>query len=75
MARRTPSKHQPPLIRPSFKAAIQWMADNDDTEWVGETADDDGPISVTAALVADLFGADHARVTESLRRALRKRQP
>jgi hypothetical protein len=69
MAYRTPANTQPPLIKPSFRAAIQWMADNDDTEWL----EDDEPIlSVTAALVADLFGAEPKRVIRSLRRALAK---
>lgn len=70
MAYRTPSKTQPPLIKPSFRAAIQWMADNDDTEWL---SDEEPTLSVTAALVADLFGAEHERVVKSLRRALEVR--
>lgn len=69
MAYRTPGKTQPPLIKPSFRAAIQWIADNDDTEWL---ADDEPILSVTAAFVADLFGSDEARVIRSLRRAIAK---
>ena len=69
MAYRTPSKTQPPLIKPSFRAAIQWMADNDDNEWL---LDNEPILSVTASLVADLFGAEHERVVKSLRRALAK---
>lgn len=69
MAYRTPSKTQPPLIKPSFRAAIRWMADNDDTDWL----DDEEPIiSTTASLVADLFGAEPDRVIKSLRRALER---
>lgn len=41
----------------SYKQAIKWMVDNDDTDWV--EAD---PQSVAAALVADLFGRTDLQV-------------
>lgn len=56
------------MKRPGYREAIRWMVDNDDTEWV----DVDDPGSVTAALVADLFGVSDERVRDDLRRALRK---
>lgn len=42
----------------SYKQAIQWLVDNDDTEWVVE----EGYLSVTACLVADLFDKDSIKV-------------
>lgn len=56
-------------MRASYKAAIKWMVVNDDTEW---TRDDDPMLSVTASLVADLFGKTDAVVTADLRRVLKK---
>ena len=54
------------MKRPSLKTAIAWIADNDDTEWVnGEGAN--GSPSVTAALVADLFGTDEEHVRRAIR--------
>jgi len=55
-------------MRASYKAAIEWMVENDDTEWIGC----DDPHSVTAAMVADLFGKDDETVRADLRRALKK---
>lgn len=52
-----------------YKDAIQWIADNDDTEWVEEDA---GTESVTAALVADLFSKTTEQVREDIKRALRR---
>lgn len=55
--------------RPSFKQAVEWIAGNDDTEWVaGEPDSAIGCPSVTAALVADLFGY----TTEEVRAAIVK---
>lgn len=52
-----------------YKDAIQWMVDNDDTDW----CDEDGAcLSVTASLVADLFGKTDEQVREDLARALAK---
>ena len=48
----------------SYRAAIAWMVLNDDTEWV----DNGDPQSVTAALVADLFGKDDDKVLQDLKR-------
>jgi hypothetical protein len=62
-------KRAPRRARPSYRAAIIWMVLNDDTEW----ADDAEPsLSVTAALVADLFGRTDAEVLASLRREIRR---
>lgn len=49
----------------SYKAALQWIVANDDTEWLPE-----GPISVTATLVADIYGKDEDVVRRDLVRAV-----
>lgn len=50
-----------------YKAAIKWIVDNDDTQWVA----DEKPIqSVTAALVADLFGKTDEQVFSDIKKGL-----
>jgi hypothetical protein len=51
--------------RPGYREAIEWIALNDDTEWLNAEY---GSPSVTACLVADLFGVTTERVTADLRR-------
>lgn len=58
------------MKRASYREAIRWIADNDDTQWLN---DDEPMFSVTAALVADLFDVDTDRVTKDLRRELELR--
>ena len=55
------------MLRPSYRLAIEWLANNDDTEWLN---DEYASVSVTCALVADMFGVDVERVTRDLKRAL-----
>ncbi len=56
--------------RVSYRAAVTWIAENDDTAWL----DDDEPIlSVTASMVADLFDKTEVQITGDLRRALKTR--
>lgn len=57
------------MKRASYRHAISWIALNDDTEWLN---DEYGSCSVTAALVADLFGVTDDKVTADLRRFLEK---
>ena len=52
----------------SYKQAIAWMVDNDDTEW----ATNGDPGSVTAAIVADLFNKTDEQVRADVQRALGK---
>lgn len=55
------------MNRPSYKNAILWIVENDDTEWL----DDETPItSVSAALVADLFGVSDQKIIKDLNKAL-----
>lgn len=57
-------------MRPSFKAAIAWLDENDDTDWV---VDDPQTPSVTACLVADMFGKTDSEVLAALFAARTKR--
>jgi hypothetical protein len=59
------------MKRPGYREAIFWIAANDDTEWL---RDEDPILSVTAALVQDLFGAETGRLITDLRRAVAKRE-
>ena len=59
------------MKRASYREAIRWLADNDDNEWIED--DEDMSVSVTAALIADIFDVPQERVKDDLRRALDKR--
>lgn len=52
---------------PKYKDAINWIALNDDTSFLD---DDSSCDSVTAALVADLFGKTPQQVRKDLIKAL-----
>jgi hypothetical protein len=53
------------MKRASYKTAVEWMAYNDDTTWLDE---DEPIISVSAALVRDIFEVDDAKLFKDLRR-------
>jgi hypothetical protein len=55
------------MRRPGYREAIEWIACNDDNEWLH---DKEPIISVTAAMVADLYDVDHSRLFADLRRKL-----
>lgn len=60
------------MKRAGYRDAIQWLADNDDNSWVEpcqEYESMESP-SVSACLVADLFGIDTNRVRDDLCRRL-----
>jgi hypothetical protein len=51
------------MKRASYRDGIFWIAANDDTEWVDHDPEvGGGAPSVTACLLADLFGVDTERV-------------
>jgi len=52
--------------RPGYREAIQWLLDNDDCDWLDDGSD--ASLSVTASLVADLFGKTDAQVVADLLR-------
>ena len=61
------------MNRPSYKHAVEWLALNDDTEWVEyppETGS--GSLAVTAALVIDLFGVAEEKLRKDLHAELLK---
>ena len=57
----------------SYGAAVAWIAENDDTDWLDDGGTELIP-SVTASLVADIFGRDVEEVAADIRRALRHRR-
>lgn len=50
-----------------YKEAIEWMAYNDDTDFMD---DEDSSMSVTASMVADLWGKTHDQLRKDLRKEL-----
>lgn len=59
--------------RPGYREAIEWLAGNDDCQWVAP--DETGGISVAAALVRDLFDVPDDRLVKDIRRALKRLYP
>lgn len=53
------------MARPSYRHAVAWLLDNDDTDFLDEEA---GHLSVAGALVADLFGKPDEEVRAALLR-------
>lgn len=58
------------MARMGYKSALDWLLDNDDTEWLD---DDCGSPSVTLCLVADIFNVDQDKAIADLRRRSAKR--
>jgi hypothetical protein len=58
----------------SYREAVAWIAGNDGTEWLGDgfqQLDSDMPVlSVTAALVADIFDVTEEKLIADLRSAI-----
>jgi hypothetical protein len=53
-------------MRPiGYRAALDWLLDNDDTEWLH---DDDGQPSVALVFLADVYGVSVEKATTDLRR-------
>jgi hypothetical protein len=48
-----------------YRASLDWILDNDDTEWLH---DDEGVPSVAICLVADIFDVDTEKAVTDLRR-------
>lgn len=55
-----------------YRAALQWLLDNDDTEWV---SDPDASNSVTSAFLADIYGKPDHKVKADLIRLANKQAP
>ena len=54
---------------PGYRQALFWVAANDDTEWL---KDEPPIISVTAAMICDLFGVEEQRLIRDLRRMVKR---
>lgn len=53
-----------------YKAALEWLIYNDDCHWLD---DENGSISVSAAMVVDIYRKSDEKVTTDLRRLWQKR--
>lgn len=51
----------------SYSEALEWIALNDDTEWLEE---DNGHVSVSLCLVADVFGREREEAVRDLRKVV-----
>jgi hypothetical protein len=60
------------MKRPGYRESIEWIAHNDDCHW---TRDPDPMMSVTAAMVRDLFDVPDAKVIADVTRAYAKAYP
>jgi len=49
-----------------YMAAVQWLVDNDDTSFIHDG--EHPPLSVSASLVADIYGKTDSEVLAALRR-------
>jgi hypothetical protein len=64
------------MKRPGYREAVEWMVLNDDVEWA--TYDPEcvesgcASISVTGALVRDLFGVETERLRADIRRGIKR---
>ncbi len=58
-----------PAKRASYRDAVAWIAGNDDTEFMDAERGQEC-LSVTAALVIDLFGVPESKFRADLRREL-----
>jgi hypothetical protein len=53
-----------------YKAALDWLVANDDNDWVESR----GYLSVTASLVADIYGKSDDKVRQDLEKRLASRK-
>jgi hypothetical protein len=60
------------MKRASYREAVRWIIENDDTEWLDE---EPSYASVTAILVANLFDVSKERIEQDLRRERNKTPP
>lgn len=60
-------------VRASYRKALIWLAINDDCYWLADGVN--APLSVSASMVADLFGIEDAKVKADLRRTLAAERP
>lgn len=64
------------MKRPGYREALEWMALNDDIYWLGEdAASAAGSISVTGAMVRDLWNVDEVKFRKDLLNAVKRISP
>jgi hypothetical protein len=64
------------MKRPGYREALEWMALNDDVYWLAEDpAIAAGAISVTGAMVRDLWGVSEEKFRKDLLAAVRRVNP
>jgi hypothetical protein len=57
------------MKRASYRDAVNWLALNDDNEWLNVFPFD---FSVSASLIRDIFEVDEVKLREDIRREVRK---
>jgi len=60
------------MKRPGYREALEWLAGNDDCYWL---ADETAFISVSAAMVRDLFDVTDEKLFADLLRVLKRTHP
>lgn len=63
------------MARMGYRATLDWMRQNDDTEWVFPPEGEEPIPSVTAVLTADIFDKQVEDVISDLRRNIEKHWP
>jgi hypothetical protein len=64
------------MKRPGYREALEWMALNDDVYWLaGDPDTGAGAISVTGALVRDLWDVDEAKFRKDLINTIKRVAP
>ena len=60
------------MKRPGYREAVEWIAMNDDMDFLDDDSDFGISLSVAASLVRDLFNVTDDKIIADLRRAVEK---
>ena len=61
------------MKRPGYREAVEWLVLNDDVEWATfDPPDACASVSVTGALVCDLFGVETERLRSDIRLGIKR---
>ena len=61
------------MKRPGYREAVEWLVLNDDVEWATfDPPDACASVSVTGALVCDLFGVETERLRSDNRLGIKR---
>jgi hypothetical protein len=61
------------MRRPGYREAIEWLAGNDDCYWLADVQN--GALSVSCALVRDLWDVSEGRIKADILQALKRVHP